>query len=586
MVVFFKYVSDLSVVGVKSYTLYMVIFGILDSVVLLVVFRISLKRGNIVKKGSTVYWLNQAVLLGVSFAIAFFVAKSGYELALIQVLILLFFPFLGVSGIFYQTEQVLKSIPDERSISENFISLKAKYTSLIFAIVLFFVGLFEIFVYLLIRKAGSGILEKYFWGLLGFNVFTIFILWFVSRLVVRRFMSSTVQLSGFIKELFGMEGDLTREIVIAANDETHFLGWYLNTFIATLKGLLRIAKGSVSKIMGEGETVSEYSEFSLSSMEREEASLDKLVKIAEEQQRKVATLGREIGNFREDNLRLTNEINGKRGDISDADRLIKELAGELRDIESLTEETTEVGEKLQKVAHDNQSLIESYSDSISRIFSMSREIGEVTEIISQIAKQTNLLAMNAAIEAAHAGEAGRGFSVVADEIKKLADTSDENVKKISEAMETIIGYISLSKDRTEALIDNFTTIFDYIDRIAEKSERVNKTVKAQFDRMEEFFGAIEKLVGTMEGISETLNTQAKGMEQILNSFNEVGNLSAESKKEIEMELERLREVSKQVKAINKIGKEIYDSTNELLRNFSRFKLESDEDLFRLKNGRG
>ncbi len=582
LVLFIRFFSLLSGEARRVYSLLMLLGWAIDTIGFVVLLLVVLKRGNIIRKVILVFSINQVLILVYSICILLFVLHAELYFAVLHVLFFVPILLLGRSVIYYRAEMTLKKNPDERVISENFVSLKAKFFSLILGIVFILLGMFSFVVYLLLFFNAIDLLKLYLFGLGGFYLFSFLLLWVASFRVASRFISSTSHLSEFLKELIGMEGDLTKEIVLPSNDESHFIGWYLNSFISTLRGLLQIAKGSVSRIMNEGEEVKNYSDEAIESIRREEGTLDELVKIARNQLEKVVMLGSDISTFKEENSRLTKEIEDKKENISVASRVMGNLAKELKTIEQMTKETTETGEELKDIAGNNQRLIESYSESITKIFSMSREIEEVTEIISGIAKQTNLLAMNAAIEAAHAGEAGKGFSVVADEIKKLADTSDENVKKIAEAMESIISYIAVSKERTDKLIENFVKIFDHINKIANKTENVNRTVVAQFDRMEEFFGVIETLVSMMEKISETLGKQSDGVERILSSFKEVGNFSSVSKEKIEEELDRLKDISRQVESINRLGDAIFDSTKELLENFSRFKIENDLAPLKLK----
>jgi twitching motility protein PilJ len=90
-----------------------------------------------------------------------------------------------------------------------------------------------------------------------------------------------------------------------------------------------------------------------------------------------------------------------------------------------------------KGMHDIRDLIQETSKRIKRLSESSLEIGDITELITDITEQTNVLALNAAIQAASAGEAGRGFAVVAEEVQRLAERSGEAAKQISALVQTI-----------------------------------------------------------------------------------------------------------------------------------------------------
>jgi methyl-accepting chemotaxis protein len=196
-----------------------------------------------------------------------------------------------------------------------------------------------------------------------------------------------------------------------------------------------------------------------------------------------------------------------------------------------------------------------------KIKQQSETLLEASTVIQNIAEQTNLLAMNAAIEAAHAGESGKGFSVVADEIRKLAEDSNQQGKAITTNLTEVLSSINEVADSTGALQEIFSKIYSLTQQVAqqeltimnamqEQSEGgtqvlsaikqindVTVNVRAGSDSMQRENSAInekmEHLSRLTDEITSSMEEMSLGIETINNSINSVNDLTRKNTENIE-----------------------------------------------------
>ncbi len=168
----------------------------------------------------------------------------------------------------------------------------------------------------------------------------------------------------------------------------------------------------------------------------------------------------------------------------------EELAASIAEISSHVDQSAEIARSAASQAEQSRAVVESLSEA-------AKKVGEVVGLINDIAEQTNLLALNATIEAARAGEAGKGFAVVASEVKNLANQTQGSTASITGEVN---GMLQVTSDAVKAI----TSIIETIANINEKSEEISAAVQSQDQATREIASNVTEAAAGAREVSERI----------------------------------------------------------------------------------
>jgi methyl-accepting chemotaxis protein len=225
-----------------------------------------------------------------------------------------------------------------------------------------------------------------------------------------------------------------------------------------------------------------------------------------------------------------------------------------QDAMKLTEEGQRVIDELNKGFSKTTDATNSVVTVMSELEQTAGEIGRIVETIMSISSQTNLLALNAAIEAARAGEAGRGFAVVADEVRKLAEESNQSAQRISQFIEEIRNRITLAARSTDEAVKTISTQVEIGTSVTETFNKISQANTGISSMIQEINSGIISLVNDGKKISDAIQSVAAIAQENAASSEEVSAAVEEvtaTMENITSNLQRLIEISRELDEINR-----------------------------------
>lgn len=376
----------------------------------------------------------------------------------------------------------------------------------------------------------------------GISAIVVLLAIIICFILGRRLMSPLVKVSTIIEEI--ANGDINADfgMVKETNDE-------IGLIIEKMKELTQSLGNIVGKIRNSSDTMSANSYELNDTSSQTLAANNEISKAVEDVAEGSTGMAASISKINENLLEMSNETKD-----------INESVNEIRNQTVAVQDSSKImNDKIKSMQNSSQKMDEGISAISKRIETVNTTVDKVSNIVSvieEISSETNLLSLNASIEAARAGDAGKGFAVVAQEIRVLSDNTNtelENIKQIIsslveecrycvQASGTIVEDNAKQKEEIKAVLDEFGSLDEQIQKTAEKADEIEELVTAMIElndditkssnsltdvsaanaaATEEMNANIEELNAMMNGVSEmagNMNDESDGLKEALSFF--------------------------------------------------------------------
>lgn len=387
---------------------------------------------------------------------------------------------------------------------------------------------------------------------------------------VTKISRGLILINRFSENLYA--GILSNTVKIKRKDEFGTLAENFNKSIARLRELVMNVTGSAEHNLSMCSSLSASSRDVSQAVADMNGYIDNMNNQLENQDNEIAESVSAVNEITANISSLTKQIEHQAAAVTESSSSIEEMSASIQNIAKLSQDRNSRIEELLKIISVSRADAKETETDIGRVYDLSQNLKEITEVIDNISNQTNLLAMNAAIEAAHAGDAGRGFAVVAQEIRKLAEETGTNAKQISETLNDINNLVEKARATSVDNLESFIKVEMEVGSFTQTFQEINSTMAELSAGTKEIITAVTSLSDITSNIRSASEEINDGSASVNSSMNNIKQLSDSVLVEIARIHEGISDISNSILQLHDISNESQNSTETVRSNIQQFQI--------------